>query len=653
MKKSLIALAVCGVFAIAAPALAADGTISGTVTHASDGTPINGISVTATNVDTGTVSGGSTDVNGAYSFTAAPGTYDLTHYTYTSSETNTYFIKKATTTITVASGETKSGQNFSLTRRGKFIGHVYASDGVTPISGATLTISNISGNSSGYAYASTPSTGSYTGIPVNGDNTLSAVGSYTFIVTKLGYFSASVTGVILTGDETSVTQDIRLTPASIVSGTITDANGAAISGATVTLSKSTTGTSYSSVSNASGAYAVSVYDTYPFNGSAIAEYPVTVVKAGYVTKTATIAVVTESSTLSGNNFALVTAGTMTGTVTNSAGGALSGATISADDGFGTVTTATSDGSGAYSLTSLKPSTRYILTVTKTYYVGQKAYGITVTGGATTSGLNFALPDARTFSGAVLAKATNAPLDGAVVYLYKRNKARTEVSDFSFTIKSDGSFNFRSVSPGKYRVKVVKSGYISIVLDSVNLSSSVSGTIYKMDLASIISGRITTGKNVGVASADIGVFSEKNGREVVYSTTTSDENGYYFVSGLKKGTYRLRVMGADYVTQVVKVTVKTGVQATKNIKLAVAGSISGYITDKSTGLPIGSALVRVVGTSIVVSSDSNGFYVLDGIAPGQRKITVVNAYYDLPGQKTVKVSAGKTKTGISFALNQKK
>ncbi|MBI4426506.1 MAG: carboxypeptidase regulatory-like domain-containing protein [Candidatus Kerfeldbacteria bacterium] len=646
MRKLIIALAAAGMFALAAPALAADGTISGTVTHAADSSAIGSISLSAQNTSTYAITYASTTAAGTYSFTLAPGTYDVTPYTNVSSEPNITFIKKSLT-VTIASGETKSGQNFALTRRGRFTGTVYAADGVTPIADAAVSSSNVSGYTYGGSYALTLSNGSYFATPSPTDTTASAIGSYTLYVTRAGYFGATITNVALTANETTVTQNITLTPGSTVSGTVRDSVGAPIANATVTITKSAGGT-YSALTNASGAYTVSVYDLTNYNGSAVGDYPLSIAKTGYVTKTAAVSIAADGSALTGNDFALVAAGTITGTITSSTGGGLSGATVTANDGFGGSYAATTDASGVYTLANLKPSTQYTLTVTKTNYVGQKAYNVAVTAGATVSGKNFTLPPAKTFSGTVLAKSNNAAVEGAIVSLYKRNKTRSEVADFSFTTKSDGGFIFGNVSPGKYRVKILKNGYINAVVDSIAITADVSGKVYKLDLAGSIRGNVYTANNVAVPSADIAVFALNNGKEVAYSTTTSDENGNFLVSALKKGTYRLKITTTEFVTRLVNITVKTGTQTTKNIKLNAAGSVSGYITDKETGLPV-TALVRVVGTAISAWSDANGYYVIDGVPPGNRRLVAVSAYYNTSSQKAVGVSVGKTKTGVNFAI----
>lgn len=646
MKKLIFSLAAWGIFTLAAPVLAADGAISGTVTHTADSSPIGSISLSAQNTTTLATTYASTAADGTYSFTLSPGTYDVSVYPYVGSEPNIAFIKK-TLTVTIASGETKSGQNFALTRRGRFQGTVYAPDGVTPISDAAVSPTHISGYTHGSAYALTLSNGSYLATPVPTDTTTSAIGTYTFYVTRAGYFGATFTNVALTADETTVTQNITLTPASTVSGTVRDTSGAALANATVTLTKSSGGT-YTALTNAAGAYTVSIFDLTNYNGSAVGDYSLSVDKTGYVTKTAAISIGADASALTGKDFVLVAAGTITGTITTSAGGGLASATVIANDGFGSSSSATTDATGVYTLSNLKPSTQYTLTVTKTNYVGQKAYAVTVTAGATVSGQNFTLPAAKTFSGTIVAKSNDAALEGATISLYKRNKARSEVADFSFTTKSDGGFLFSNLSPGKYRLKIVKSGYLNAVIDTITITSDVTGKIYQLDLAGSIHGKVHTSTNAGIASADIAVFALKNGKEVAYTSATSDENGNYLVTGLKEGTYRLKITTTDYVTRLVNVAVKTGVQSTKNIKLAPAGAVSGYITDKETGLPV-VALVRVVGTTFSAWSDTNGYYVLDGVAPGKRKLVAVSAYYNTSKQRGVRVSSGQTKTGIDFTL----
>jgi hypothetical protein len=641
MRKLFAVLLASGLFFVAAPAFAANGTISGTVTHAADATPVVGIYLSATNTSTGAstyVYG--TEVDGTYSFSLAPGEYDVSPYSYTSEEPFIYFLEQ-TQTVTLSSGETESGTDFSLTRRGRFTGTVSDSDG-DPIQGASLYVTN--DNSSGYG--TTVSNGTYTATPINDDGTRSAVGNFTFSVSRAGYFSKTVSDVALSADESSVTKNITLTAASRVSGKIRKSNGSALSNATVTLTKSN-GTVYSALTNASGNYTVSIYDLYPYDSSAIGTYTLSVTKSGYVTKTGSVSITSNESNKTGNNFSLATSGKITGTVKKSNGNGLAGATITAEDGFGHTYTATTASNGTYSLPSLKPSKHYSITATKTFYVGQKMYNVTVSAGHTTTKRNFTLPSAKKFSGTIKDASGGGLLDGAVVSLYKQNRARSEFSDLSFTSKSDGKFSFQNVSAGTYRLKIVKTGYTTYVQDSLEINGDLTGQTYKLSAGGSIFGKVYSGSKA-VSGTDIWVYALQNGREVDFSIVSSDEKGYFRVSGLKQGTYRLRVNTTKYVTRFVDVRVTQGQQTKNNIKLAAAGSTSGYITDRVTGTPV-SAYVKVVGTDIGAWSNSNGYYVIDGLAPGTRRLTVISVYYDLPTQKAVAITANRIKTGVNFSL----
>lgn len=647
MKKVFILLAVCGLFAVATPALAANGTISGTVTHAADATAINDLYVTIINVDTQAYNSAQTEADGTYSKSVTPGTYTVTTSTSTETEANIYFIAKSAT-VTVASEETKSGNNFALTRRGRITGHVYAADGVTAISGAGVDLQSTNDTSLGYDSVTANSAGLYITTPQPSDTTVTGVGTYSLVTSKTGYFTAS-TSVTLVADETTVTQDIRLTAASTVSGIVTDSSGTAIANVNVGITNTDAYFSRSARTDAAGAYTVSVYDNDGYDTSAIGNYTITITKTGYISRTASLTITAESSALTGYNYTLSAAGTITGTVKTSAGVAIR-ANVYAVNEIGQTCEGTSDASGVYTLTGCYPSTQYTVTATKTNYVTQKKYAITATGGATTSDVNFVLATGQTYSGRVVIKGTNTPIEGATVELTRRNGPRLEYGGYHYySTLSDGTFIVRSLPSGKYLVKVTKSGYVTSIQESVTITKDVTGAKISLVLGSSITGRLYVGTKTGIGGVVIAVYAINNGKEVNYDSTTTDENGYYLVNGLKNGSYRLRTSSTDYVTKVLSLTIKkANTKVTKNLKLSTAGSISGYITDKVTGLPV-SALVRVVGTSITVSSDMNGYYIIDGVAPGKRKIVVISQYYNVPNQKSVTVSAGKVKTGVNVAL----
>lgn len=170
----------------------------------------------------------------------------------------------------------------------------------------------------------------------------------------------------------------------------------------------------------------------------------------------------------------------------------------------------------------------------------------------------------------------------------------------------------------------------------------------MDRGGTIFGRITA-NNRGVRGAVVEVYAPNNGREIAYTSATTDEKGYYQVRGLKTATYRLKISSTKYVTAIVNARVKAGEATGSVVNLTPAGSVSGYLTDSVTGLPVSSALAKVVGTAISAWSNSNGYYILDGIAPGTRRITIVSPYYDVPSQREAVVAISQITKNVDFSL----
>jgi YD repeat-containing protein len=157
------------------------GTLSGTVTKASDGTAINGalIEVLRSGVTIATANSGST---GSYSITnASAGTYDLR-------VSNSGFGTALQNAITISGGQTTTA-NFTLSSPGSVTGRITQADGITPISGAALQL--LVGSAKG-ASATTDATGSYSLNTVN-------AGSYSLQASASGFVTRTQTNVVVAG----------------------------------------------------------------------------------------------------------------------------------------------------------------------------------------------------------------------------------------------------------------------------------------------------------------------------------------------------------------------------------------------------------------------------------------------------------------------
>ena len=266
---------------------------------------------------------------------------------------------------------------------------------------AGVTVSN------GSVSATTSSTGAYTlsGL-ANGSYTLTpALSGYSFspISRTVAVNGANVTGQSFTGTAVSTTFS--------VSGTVTNASGAAMSGV--------------SVSNGSATVTTNSSGQYTFSNVSNGSYTLSPSLSGYTFSPASRSVVVNGANVSAQNFtgtAVPTTFSVSGTVRNASGVALSGVSVS--NGSTTVTT-TSTGlytfsnvsNGSYTLSpslngyTFSPSTRSVM-VSGANITGQDFTG-TATSGASTLTKGVVVTDvfasaggARNFTLVVPANATN-------------------------------------------------------------------------------------------------------------------------------------------------------------------------------------------------------------------------------------------------------
>jgi hypothetical protein len=157
-----------------------------------------------------------------------------------------------------------------------------------------------------------------------------------------------------------------------------------------------------------------------------------------------------------------TTGAISGTVTASAGGAISGATITTSPGGYTTTTNTS---GAYALSSV-PAGTYTVTASKSGYVNASQSGVVVNVGQTTT-VNLAMnPNTGTLSGTVTVQG-GAGLAGATV--------ATSTGGYTTTSGSNGAFSIPNVAAGTYSVTASKAGYTPQTKSSIQINAGQTTT----------------------------------------------------------------------------------------------------------------------------------------------------------------------------------
>jgi len=210
-----------------------------------------------------------------------------------------------------------------------------------PSSSAEVLVTDTNGGSN-YAYTE-----------VNGDYRVigAAVGSVVVAVQDENGLSASTTGN-LAAINTPLVIDLQLPPFGSVQGTLTDAAGAAVEGATVYLeSAGVPSFTRSTFTDTQGAY------RFEHVGLGVIELTALVSQGGlFANATGTLSTLGQTVTL---NMALPAAGSVSGIVTNASGIAATGACVSVRSSEQSITDANeqrivSDSAGAYSASGVQP-----------------------------------------------------------------------------------------------------------------------------------------------------------------------------------------------------------------------------------------------------------------------------------------------------------
>jgi hypothetical protein len=421
--------------------------------------------------------------------------------------------------------------------------------------------------------------------------------------------------------------------------------------------------------------------------------------------------VTAGATTSGINFALAQGGHISGRVTDSeTGEPLENISINI---FSTSMpfslSATTDSSGNYVLEELlPPGTYYAATSTFEIYLNE-AYDnipcrfcdprrdgtpITVSPGATTSGIDFALDKGGVVTGSVTNAATGAPIFNASVEVYSSDG----IFIFIGTTNAAGEYKTTEGLPtGTYYAVTNTTGFINKLYNGFTCApcDPTTGTPF-----SVTAGKVTSGINFSLAAGGRISGSIRNAAtsaplsgvrvriynsvgELVTTPTSSLTGNYTSSAVLPTGTYYARTISPNFITQAyngidciactpaigVPITVTAGSTSTGvNFALTAGGRISGTVTDAATSAPVSNVPVQffssnggLIGTAF---TDFSGSYTSSvGLATGSYYVRAsffgnyVDQVYsnidcaacDVTTGVPVSVTAGATTSGINFAF----
>jgi protocatechuate 3,4-dioxygenase beta subunit len=150
------------------------------------------------------------------------------------------------------------------------------------------------------------------------------------------------------------------------------------------------------------------------------------------------------------------------------------------------------------------------------------------------------------AGDVIDKDTKLPVNGAVVNLFEINEDKTEtLVGVTFT-NEYGQYTFRELSEANYDVKIDSLGYISssetVNIDAEGQIAHVETSMYEdpETARGTVSGIITNNNNIGIAYADVVLYSVDSDDKLtpIAFTRTNDEGVYLFIN-VEKGNYKIK------------------------------------------------------------------------------------------------------------------
>ncbi len=513
------------------------------------------------------------------------------------------------------------------------------------------------------------------------------------------------------GNKASINSSFTPTnPTISITGTVRDSSSIAIPYASVSVYGA------DGVSNF-GNFMADPSGYYVINNLPPGSYKLNITNPGYVSQwynsrnsaaAADVVTVNAGITTANIDITLALAGSISGMVTDSGSLPLAGIQVTANlfdpvtglaSGYATVT----DTSGIYTIPGLAPGTYKIrfsgLSYAPQWYdnqpVSTTSPPVTVTGGATTSGINAVMALGGSISGTVT-DAGSLPLGGIQVTAYNSNNL-----SFGATTNATGNYTINGLAPGGYTVRFNTSAnktnnYITnwnynqlsaSTADSISVvaASTTNNVNATLPLGGSISGRLTDGTS-GVPGINVNLYDAFDEQA---ATATTDANGDYIIQGVADGSYKLRFqerpngsgtpsyvatgyeiqvysnpnINAHYFSQGTPIVISSA-YAVSGLNAVLAknmGSISGTIT--AAGSPLSGAQARVFdlngGYFGNALSDASGKYSIKGIPTDSYKVEFYKPGYnaqqwninkgDFTSADTVSVTAPLDTPAISAAL----
>ena len=381
---------------------------------------------------------------------------------------------------------------------------------------------------------------------------------------------------------------------------------------------------------------------YLFTDMTVGNYIINVTATGYQT-TNQGAIVLNNQTAILNVALLPGGGTIEGYVTDASAQGISGASIALMQANIIIQRGTTDTNGHYTMSGLPPGS-YVARATASGYQIQTK-GAFIYNNTTTS-LDFTMSsNPSIIQGTIYDSVSHNFIAGATVDILQ--------NPFLIVSTNSGSSGFYSVeglAPGAYTIRVTQSGYQTGIADTyiVTPGSITVDLELEPNPGSVVG--IVTSAATGNPVQGAFVYLQQNAVEIV--STFTDANGGYAFNNLLTGPSTIVVSASGYQQAIQGAYVVSGETLTDNFQLLPnPASVTGVVTDATTGNPLGGATVKLIQTSFyfaATQTDDQGRYSISGIAPNTYELRANHSGFQ-PHSENITFEAGQAET-VDFSLN---
>lgn len=280
--------------------------------------------------------------------------------------------------------------------------------------------------------------------------------------------------------------------------------------------------------------------------------------------------------------------------------------------------------GTFAQSNLIPGT-YTAAVGAPGYTTLALQAFHVSAGSTTNLGTLMLtanPTTANIAGRVTDGSTGLPLAGAQVSV-------TGAVTASTTSGADGSYSLNGLAVGSVTLTVNLTGYSPSVVNAT-LGAGESLTFSPALYPSSSGGGPTSATLIGTV-LDALTQAPVAGASVTLGTASgqSDGSGNFSIGDLTAGSFQATISAVGYSSVTLTGTLANGTNNAGTVYLSVippssnVSSVSGTVTDASTGVPIAGASIQVQGSSLAAISAADGTYQINSV-PGTQFSLAVSA-----------------------------